>query len=159
MTNQKIEKPSFIYAKFENDKVITRAVQRGRKPRGYIKCQIMDDGKLKPVNEDTTIPEGVKVEPPKNMSIVDTDTRFTLQEIRKCIKPMRVEQHTDTVALFGCDIIGECPIEYLEKNPIQARIEINTKTGDISLWELAYEEGHPDIVLRGAIKTEFNVTN
>ena len=139
-----------LYVRVDGNKVLTRPVTRGRKPLGYIKFQVNDDGTVSDGATRLKIP--IHDRP---ITIILPGSSTTLEEFRSSIKPLRVEQKENGLTLCGCDVIGgRSPIRYLNAHPVQSRIDVDLTTGDISLWTTVYEDGSPDVIIQGAIDTE-----
>ncbi len=140
-----------VYAKLENGSYVIKPITRGRPPLGFIRMYIEENGTLENVVGTQIL---VDPSPAKAVCILTIDKPFRFEEVKKTIKSMRVEQGSDTVSMFGCDIIGQCPIDYLMRNPVHSRINIMLRTGDIFIWHDEFSPDSPDVILAKAIKFE-----
>ena len=140
-----------VYAKLENGSYTKKEISRGRPPLGFIRMYINDDDTLEPVNVSNIVST---IPPEKSVSILSMEKPFKFEDVKKTIKSMRVEHKSDSISMFGCDIIGQCPIDYLMRNPVHSRINIMLGTGDIFIWHDEFNPDSPDVILSKAIKFE-----
>jgi hypothetical protein len=140
-----------VYAKKSEGSYVIKPITRGRPPLGFIRMYIDDDGNLEDVTRSEIL---VAPSPEKSIVILTMDKAILFEEVKKTIKSMRVEQGSEIVSMFGCDIIGQCPIDYLMRNPVHSRINIMLRTGDIFIWHDEFVPDSPDVILAKAIKFE-----
>lgn len=171
---QKAEKKNYVYVQFDKDGQEVgdrKAPSRGRPPKGFTRCELMDDGSVEPVGNpviaivedapaDSTEDQAdasaddeaecIKPTVSKKSRIVQSD-KCSLDDLLKCIKPLSTMRDENIISMVGCDIVGRPTISYLQFNQVLSRIDIDTESGDISVWILKYKPENPDVVIKEAV--------
>lgn len=135
-----------------------KEVGKGRRPSNCVKCFMNDDGTFEPM-EDESIP--VLISNNENDSkksttaIVKSDEHCTIDEFVSHVACIETSKSPGKISLIGCSIKPDMPISWFKNNREVSRIDISN--GDISIWNIEYREGNPDVIITNAISIDVGI--
>lgn len=151
----------FVYLYMVDGKYVShKKVNRGRPPMQHVKCRVETDGTLISLDENVIVPADMrlpdnKIEGPMAPIVIPVvDTTVTLEELKKILRPMKVETNNDVISFIGVEITGDCPISFFQENKKHNRVDVNTTSGTVTVWTNEFNEKEPDKVLIGIVKVE-----
>ena len=161
-------KASYIYIRFDNesgDYANHKPVGRGRRSMGYVKFMDIDNelklasGEILPKNANTeTIPSEVGIFINKTQPATPlpgsgcNEEKVDFETLKKCLKSGRFEKDGSKHTFKLVDVVGDPKIPYLRQNRAVSRIEVDTETGDVSVWSIEYVPDHPDVLISGIVR-------
>lgn len=160
------EKAFHVYIRFDGETgeyANHKDVGRGRKSLTYVKFQKIDN-ELKLAAGETLNPPHAKLDTiPTEVGVVATSTttvtpipedhsKIQFDSLHKCLKAGKLEKSGPIHVYKLVDIVGDPKIDYLRNNRAVSRVEVNTESGDVSVWNVAYDPEKPDALISGVVK-------
>lgn len=158
------EKPSYLYIRFDSETgeyANHKPVGRGRKPLTYVKFMKVDNelklvpGEELPKNANTsTIPAeiGIIAEGASQVTPIPETASVEFEVLKKCLKAGKFEKSGPLHVYKLVDVVGDPQVEYLRQHRAVSRIEVNTESGDVSVWNVEYNPDQPDAHIAGIVK-------
>ena len=177
---EKLSKPAVsasedkVYVRFNPDSGVYenhKRVTRGRRATGYVQFKV-EDGRVSLLEPDR-LPENADLLTIPVDLIVGECTDWPVQIVgRKVTQFVRNEEPSDLDVLLKsikgvqrksgsqlgftlCDIYPYCPLSELKSFSSASRIDIDLDKGEVSIWQIEYREGNPDVVITNAFTPNY----